>query len=43
MRRKDDIECKMDYFIAGRNVSVVAALSDEDPHTIVVTVYLGGK
>lgn len=33
------LECRMERYIAGRNIGVVVGLSDEDPEVIVVTVF----
>lgn len=32
------LKCRMERYIAGRNVAVVVALDDDDPHLILVTV-----
>lgn len=34
------LECRMQRFLAGREVEVVAALSDADPSVVVVTVLI---
>ena len=34
---KGSLECRMQRFIAGRELAVVAAISDDDPTVIVVT------
>lgn len=36
---KGSLECRMERYVAGRNVAVVAAVCDEDPDVIVVTVF----
>jgi predicted nucleic acid-binding Zn ribbon protein len=33
------LECRMERYIAGRNLAVVAAISDEEPDVIVITVF----
>jgi hypothetical protein len=38
--RFGSLECRMQRFIAGREVAVVAAVSDADPSVVVVTVLL---
>lgn len=35
---KGTLECRMDRYTCGANISVVVAISDEDPNLIVVTV-----
>jgi Domain of unknown function (DUF4258) len=32
------LECRVQQFLAGREVAVIAALSDEDPTVVIVTV-----
>lgn len=34
---KGTLECRMEYFLAGRQLAVVAAVADDDPDVIVVT------
>lgn len=34
---KGSLECRMAYFLAGRQIAVVAAVADDDPNVIVVT------
>lgn len=34
---KGTTECRMEYFVAGRHVGVVAAVAQENPQVIVVT------
>ena len=34
---KGSMECRMERFVAGSQISVVAAISDEHPNVIVVT------
>lgn len=36
---KGSFECRMERYVAGRNIAVVAAICDEDPDVIVVTVF----
>ena len=36
------LECRMERYVAGRNLGVVVALCDEDPDIILVTVFLIG-
>lgn len=36
---KGSLECRMERYIAGRNIAVVVALCDEDPDVIVVTAF----
>jgi Domain of unknown function (DUF4258) len=38
--RKGSLECRMERYIAGRNIAVVVALCDEDPDVIVVTAFI---
>ena len=33
-----DIKCRMEHFGTSRNISVVVALSDQDPDLIIITV-----
>ena len=35
---KGSLECRMERYVAGRNIAVVAAICDEDPDVIAVTV-----
>lgn len=39
------LECRVERFVAGRELGVVVALSDEDPNLVVVTAIVigGGK
>ena len=37
---KGSLECRMERYISGRNLGVVAAISDEDPSVIVVTAFI---
>lgn len=37
---KGSITCKMDYYIGGRNLAAIVALTDEQPSIVVVTVLL---
>ena len=34
---KGSLECRMEYFLAGRQLAVVVAVADDDPDAIVVT------
>jgi hypothetical protein len=36
------MECRMERYVAGRNLGVVVALCDEDPDIVLVTVFLMG-
>ena len=36
-RAKGNIECRMEYFLTGRDVGVIVAVSDEEPDLIIVT------
>ena len=36
------LECRMERYVAGRNLGVIVALCDEDPGIILVTVFLMG-
>lgn len=36
--RYGTLECRMERYVAGRNLAVIAAVSDEDPNVVVVTV-----
>ena len=35
---KGTLECRMEYFLAGRDIAVVAAVAPDNPEVIVVTV-----
>jgi Domain of unknown function (DUF4258) len=35
---RGSLECRVQQFLAGREIAVVAALSDDDPAVVVVTV-----
>ena len=37
-KKTGSLRCRMEHFGTGRNLAVVAALDDEDPDVIVVTV-----
>ena len=37
-QKTGSLRCRMEHFGAGRNLAVIAALDDEDPDVIVVTV-----
>lgn len=37
-RKTGCLRCRMEHFGSGRNLAVIAALDDEDPDVIVVTV-----
>lgn len=39
---KGSLECRMERYVAGRELAVVVALSDEDPDLLVVTVFSVG-
>lgn len=32
-----DIKCRMEYYVAGVNIKLVVAISDDDPNLIIVT------
>ncbi|MFZ6681921.1 DUF4258 domain-containing protein [Undibacterium sp. Tian12W] len=34
---KGDVKCRMEYFVAGTDVRVVVAISDDDPNLVLVT------
>lgn len=36
--RRGTLECRMEYYVAGRNLALVAAVDAADPRVIVVTV-----
>lgn len=36
--RRGTLECRMEYYVAGRNLALVAAIDADDPTVIVVTV-----
>lgn len=36
--RRGTLECRMEYYVAGRNLALVAAVDASDPAVIVVTV-----
>lgn len=42
-QRFGTLECRMQRFIAGRDLAVVAAVSDDDPSAVVVTVFIAGS
>jgi hypothetical protein len=35
---KGNLEVRMEYYVAGRDIKVIVAVSDEDPDLLVVTV-----
>lgn len=37
---KGSLECLMERYVSGRQLGVIAALCDEDPDAIVVTVFI---
>lgn len=37
-KKTGSLRCRMEHFGSGRNLAVVAALDDEDPDVVVVTV-----
>lgn len=37
--QKGSLECRMERYVAGRELAVVVALCDEDPDVLVVTVF----
>jgi hypothetical protein len=40
--KKDNLECRMERYVAGRELAVIVALSDDDPDLLVVTVFSVG-
>ncbi len=36
--RRGSLECRMERFCAGRQLAVIAAISDDDPDILVITV-----
>lgn len=36
---KGSLECLMERYVAGRQLGIIVALSDEDPDAIVVTIF----
>jgi hypothetical protein len=40
---KGSLECRMQRFVAGRELGVVVALSDDDPSLVVVTALVIGE
>lgn len=42
-RKTGDLKCRMEHFGTNRNISVVAALDNNDPDVIVVTVMTKAK
>lgn len=36
--RRGSLVCRMEYFVAGRELAAAVALSDEDPGVLVVTI-----
>lgn len=39
---KGSLECRMERYVAGRELAVIVALCDEDPDLVVVTVFSVG-
>ena len=37
---KGSLECRMEFYVAGRDCAVIVALSDEQPDLLVVTVWV---
>jgi len=35
----ESLECRMERYVAGRDLAVVVAISDEDPDVVVVTTF----
>lgn len=42
-RAKGNLECRMELFAVGRDIAVVAAVSDEDPDLVVITAMTTGN
>lgn len=40
--RMGNLECRMERYVAGRELAVIVALSDEDPDLLIVTVFSVG-
>jgi Domain of unknown function (DUF4258) len=40
---KGSIECRLEKFVTGRDIAIVAALSDSDPDLLVITAMELGK
>lgn len=40
--RKGNLECRIERYVAGRQLAVIVALSDEEPDVLVVTVFSVG-
>jgi hypothetical protein len=40
---KGSIECRLEKFVTGRDIAIVAALSDSDPDILVITAMELGK
>lgn len=36
----ESLECRMERYVAGRDLAVVVALCDEDPDAVLVTVFI---
>ena len=39
----ESLECRMERYVAGRDLTVVAAICEEDPDVVVVTVFSSGN
>ncbi|MFZ4652284.1 MAG: DUF4258 domain-containing protein [Rubrivivax sp.] len=40
---RGSLECRLDAYVAGRNLAVIVAISDEDPSLVVVTAMVSRK
>jgi len=38
--KKGDLRCRMEHYVAGRDIAAIVSLSDECPDLLVVTVFL---
>ena len=36
----ESLECRMERYVAGRDLAVIVALCDEDPDAVLVTVFV---
>lgn len=34
---KGSLECRMDHFVAGQDIGIIVAISDDDPNLVIVT------
>jgi hypothetical protein len=36
---KGNVECRMEYFVAGKEIKMVVALDDDDPYLLLITAF----